>query len=164
MSTRSVIAVKTGENTYGEPTFLGVYCHSDGYLGGVGAKLYELWNGHFKGRGQELADTILAHKAGWSSIYGDWNLPIGFVERRTNLDDTYGPVCYCHGDRHEDAQDYYTEADTEFETCLYLIDVENALIRCKFTYFEPYVIYLNGPHIDFEAEEQRLERRLVKAR
>lgn len=45
MSTRSAIIKKTGNNYYG------IYCHSDGYLNGVGATLLENYNGPIKVHG-----------------------------------------------------------------------------------------------------------------
>ena len=110
MSTRSCIARSTGEGR-----FTGVYHHWDGYPPSLGATLFRIYRRHFK---QDL-DAMLAflieqHPAGWSTINNaDFTLPAGYQEtkyrKKRNGDDDYskpiphGPICYCHGGRHEKA-------------------------------------------------------------
>ena len=110
MSTRGCIARSTGEGT-----FKGVYHHWDGYPTALGATLWKLYHGHFKrDLGGMLTFLIERHPAGWSTINNaDFKLPAGYQEakyrKKRNGDDDYskpiphGPVCYCHGGRHEGA-------------------------------------------------------------
>jgi len=101
MSTRSFIARQT--STKKGDGFKGRYHHNDGYPSGVGATLFELYNGHFKRDIKAMLKFLIDdHPAGWSSINNtDFNSPAGFNENgfRTN-----GPHCYCHGGRKESAQ------------------------------------------------------------
>lgn len=89
MSTRGVIARKT------EDGFCGVYHHWDSYCDGLGATLFEVFNGHFKrDMGAMLKYLIDEHPAGWSTINGrDFAKEPGY--------DSDGPNCYCHGTRSE---------------------------------------------------------------
>ena len=83
MSTRSCIAYKTGEKSWS-----GVYCHFDGYPGGVGKNI---WNKvkemNHGGKTNEhilknfISDFIKDHSAGWSSFPDN---------------------CYCHNKQWED--------------------------------------------------------------
>ena len=80
MSTRSVIARKDGL------TFKGVYHHWDGYPSGLGATLFGLRNGQYKGDTQAMLKALIdEHPAGWSTLNGDKR------------------ECYCHGGRAEEA-------------------------------------------------------------
>lgn len=139
MSTRSVIARKDGMS------FKGVYHHWDGYPSGLGATLFELRNGHFKGDTQAMLSALIDdHPAGWSTINGaDWTQCPGFTQDQYNCEicgepdwkhyaqnyASHGlpepphpegnwcvfdhspkrpetarrPECYCHGQRHEEA-------------------------------------------------------------
>lgn len=98
MGTRSVIARSTGSG------FKGVYHHWDGYPSGLGATLFELFNGHFKhDSGAMLKYLIDDHPAGWSTINSaDFSQPPGFEEAGFKTD---GPHCYCHGGRHEEGNE-----------------------------------------------------------
>lgn len=73
MSTRSVIARKT------QTGFTGVYHHWDGYPSGLGATLFELFNGQFHRDLEALLKYLIDdHPAGWSTINGaDFTLPAG---------------------------------------------------------------------------------------
>lgn len=77
MSTRSVIARATSSG------FTGVYHHWDGYPSGLGATLFELFNGHFKrDLSKMLGYLIDQHPAGWSTINGaDFDLEPGYKTR-----------------------------------------------------------------------------------
>jgi hypothetical protein len=135
MSTRGCIARSTGEGT-----FKGVYHHWDGYPAALGATLWELYHGHFK---QDL-DAMLAflieeHPAGWSTINdADFKLPAGYQEakyrKKRNGDDDYskpvphGPICYCHGGRHEEASPITEEDDCGMEWA-YVFDVGKKLMH-----------------------------------
>lgn len=92
MSTRSVIARATAGG------FTGVYHHWDGYPSGLGATLFELFNGHFKRNLPNMLKYLIDdHPAGWSTINGaDFNLAPGYGSS--------GPQCYCHGGRSEEPQ------------------------------------------------------------
>jgi hypothetical protein len=71
MSTRSVIARKT------QSGFIGVYHHWDGYPSGLGATLFEVRNGYFKGDTQKMLQFLIdEHPAGWSTIVAaDFTVP-----------------------------------------------------------------------------------------
>jgi len=64
MSTRSVIARKTGEGR-----FRGVYHHWDGYPSGVGQTLFNMYHERFLGDVQSMLLFLIdRHPAGWSTI------------------------------------------------------------------------------------------------
>lgn len=116
MSTRSVIARKTGPGT-----FKGVYHHWDGYPGGLGATLFSLFNGHFKKQLKPMLEFLIdQHPAGWSTIQGaDFTLPAGFRENDwKDADKPHGPACYCHGDRREKGR-HLTQANASDSGCEY---------------------------------------------
>jgi len=71
MATRAIIARQRGDGWEGR------YHHWDGYPPGLGAALYDLYNGHFqRDIGRMLAVLIDDHPAGWSSIIdADWSQP-----------------------------------------------------------------------------------------
>ena len=134
MSTRSCIARTTGEGT-----FRGVYHHWDGYPSGLGVTLFHLYRNHFnKDLNAMLEFLIDQHPAGWSTINGaDFKLPAGFQEpkyrKKRNGDPDYtkpiphGPVCYCHGGRHEEPS-IVTEADDCGMEWAYVFDAERRLM------------------------------------
>lgn len=94
MSTRATIARAT--NLGGLIGWEGRYHHSDGYPEGLGAALFELWNGHFEKNTEAMMKFLLEdHQGGWSNIIGtDFNKPAGYGSPD-------GPRCYCHGERSE---------------------------------------------------------------
>ena len=107
MSTRSCIARAEGDGWSGR------YVHSDGYPTWRGAELWKLWHTVFDGDIEAMLHCLIdEHPAGWSHLSGDWKKPAGFVERMNkpaNLSwrdwfDSFGPACFCHGDRHEPEQ------------------------------------------------------------
>jgi hypothetical protein len=91
MSTRGAIVRMTSEQT-----FKGAYHHWDGYPTGLGKTLFGIYNGHFKKDLKSMLDYLIdQHTAGWSTINDvDFTIKPGFGSKG-------GPVCYCHGDRHE---------------------------------------------------------------
>jgi hypothetical protein len=106
MSTRACIARLTGRHPL---AFEGRYHHWDGYPSGLGHALYHAYGGPFDGDLERMLRVLIdEHPAGWSTIVGaDWSLPPGFIEdpatRHDNADrDVQPPLCYCHGDRHEE--------------------------------------------------------------
>lgn len=106
MSTRSVIARKTGAKS-----FSGVYHHWDGYPSGLGATLFEVRNKHFKGDTQALLNYLIdKHPQGWSTINGaDFSLPSG-TKPNTNIllcRECYRPI-WAH------YKQYYTESNPEW--------------------------------------------------
>jgi hypothetical protein len=82
MSTRGAIA-RSYEIAPDVMGFRGVYHHWDSYPEGLGATLFDLYNGLFRRDLEKmLAVLIDQHPAGWSSINGaDWTLPAGFKDR-----------------------------------------------------------------------------------
>jgi hypothetical protein len=135
MSTRSCIARITGEGT-----FKGVYHHWDGYPTGLGATLFRTYRRHFK-RDLEgmLTFLIETHPAGWSTVNNaDFKLPAGYQEakyrRKRNGDKDYskpiphGPVCYCHGERHEEPSPVTEEDDCGMEWA-YVFDTEKKVMH-----------------------------------
>ena len=134
MSTRSVIA-RPVEGPEG--SFEGRYHHSDGYPSGVGKCLWELAHTQFAGETHAMLRVLLDdHKAGWSSIFGDFPGPADFSKSAGFDNDwhkrytanpasaaTFPPACYCHGDRDEPDTDFIrdTEEDTDTEWA-YVID------------------------------------------
>jgi hypothetical protein len=135
MSTRACVARKTGPTT-----FRGVYHHWDGYPTALGSTLWKLYRGHFK-RDLESMLTFLIekHPAGWSTINSaDFNLPAGYQEakyrKKRNGNDDYskpiphGPICYCHGGRHEEASPVTEKDDCGMEWA-YVFDIEKKLMH-----------------------------------
>lgn len=135
MSTRSCIARSTGEGT-----FKGVYHHWDGYPPSLGATLFRIYRQHFKrDLVAMLTFLIEKHPAGWSTINSaDFKLPAGYQEtkyrkKRDGSDDyskptPHGPVCYCHGGRHEEALPV-SEADDCGMEWAYVFDIEKKLMH-----------------------------------
>jgi hypothetical protein len=140
MSTRGIIARKTGEGT-----FAGRYHHWDSYPEGLGKTLVMLHQGHFKGDlGRMLEVLIDEHPAGWSTINGkDFSLKPGYVdscypeairkltgkaydkavEDWKNTADQRRPICYCHGKRHEE-DDLCTEKTNCGAEWIYVFDID----------------------------------------
>lgn len=125
MSTNGVIARATGEGT-----FKGVYHHSDGYPTGLGQFLTELLTGHFANDLPAMLRVLIdEHPAGWSIIVGkDFSLTAGYTRDAAHPDpsdplyrakleayrtsaDFCRPQCYCHGKRHEKAQEVTEKSD-----------------------------------------------------
>lgn len=151
MSTRSVIARKEQRG------FTGVYHHWDGYPSGVGAMLYQLYNGHFNKDAKNMMHVLIdEHPAGWSNINGtDFSLQPGFIEFGSA--ENKRPQCYCHGERHEKASGFIQMTGDNWGTeYAYAIDEEKATMHCyrwsweakKWHCFK--VVDLNGPEIDWE--------------
>jgi hypothetical protein len=138
MSTRGLIGKATGE----ESKFTARYHHSDSYPTGLGKFLVELYRGHFNSNLDAMLKVLLdEHPAGWSCIVGtDFKLKPGYTmdnskypsfdmpeaERKKAVDAYYAsadyrrPHCYCHGQRHEEAQEF-TQND-EPESWAYIFD------------------------------------------
>jgi len=135
MSTRSCIARSTGEGT-----FQGVYHHWDGYPSSLGATLFRIYRTHFQqDLGAMLTFLIEEHPAGWSTINNaDFTLPAGYQEakyrKKSNGDNDYskpiphGPICYCHGERHEGPSSITEEDDCGMEWA-YVFDIEKKLMH-----------------------------------
>lgn len=85
MSTRSVIGRKTASG------FTGVYHHWDGYPSGLGAQLFEVFNGYFKRDMPAMLKYLIDdHPAGWSTIVGaDFTIAPGQRKRDE------GPCALC---------------------------------------------------------------------
>lgn len=116
MSTRGCIARLTSKPGK-KITFKGVFHHWDSYPEGLGSTLFKLRNGHFKSDTNAMLHTLIdEHPAGWSTINGvDFNLPAGYSDApyKPNMNaeeqEAYElykrtPHCFCHGERHEEAQ------------------------------------------------------------
>jgi len=91
VSTRAAIAKPLGDG------WTGRYHHFDGYPGGLGMDLLDLYDGHFAKDLEVMTKTLIEdHPAGWSQAgnSADW-------ARATPGFDGAGPKCYCHGGRNE---------------------------------------------------------------
>jgi hypothetical protein len=113
MATRSIIARATGNGKWE-----GRYHHWDGYPAGVGAQLFQAYNGHFNRDVRAMLQLLIDdHPAGWSNINGtDFSKEPGFGSDG-------GPCCYCHGQRSEEGH-LFTSDGLDFggaEYC-YVID------------------------------------------
>ncbi len=125
MGTRSVIAKPT------QTGFSGRYHHWDGYPSGLGATLYDAYQGHFGGDLDAMCHFLLdEHPAGFWTIVGrDLSLPCGYFGRYTGSDErTLNPVCYCHGIRSDPAHEV-TEKDAGTIGCeyAYVLSEQNGL-------------------------------------
>jgi hypothetical protein len=153
MSTRACIARKTGPTT-----FQGVYHHWDGYPTALGATLWKLYRGHFK-RDLEgmLTFLIEKHPAGWSTINNaDFALPAGFQEAKyqtkRNGDNDYskpiphGPICYCHGGRHEEASPVTEKDDCGMEWA-YVFNIEEKLMHVLERVFTDNAVSTGGANL-----------------
>ena len=129
MSTRGAIVKLTSKE--GEPiTFQGVFHHWDSYPSGLGATLYKIRNGHFKGDTKAMLKILLAH-VWFTMVEADFSIPIGYIENAPVFGGTTKkeikayefyrktPKCYCHGDRHE-KKTYVTEKDASDIGCEYV--------------------------------------------
>jgi len=135
MSTRSCIARSTGEGR-----FKGVYHHWDGYPPSLGATLFRIYRQHFQQDLESMLTFLIEqHPAGWSTINNaDFTLPAGYQEtkyrkKRDGSDDyskpiPHGPICYCHGGRHEKASPITEESDCGMEWA-YVFDIEKKLMH-----------------------------------
>jgi hypothetical protein len=126
MSTRGCIARVTGEGQ-----FTGVYHHWDGYPTQLGKTLWDILRGHFAGDLEKMLHFLIdEHPAGWSTINGaDFTKRAGFQEIKygKTRPRRNGPLCYCHGDRHEEASlvDQDTDAGMEWA---YVFDAEKRVM------------------------------------
>lgn len=130
MSTRAVIARTTGapSSVTGQPHWEGRYHHFDGYPSGLGKRLYELAQQH--DLSWLLALLIDEHPAGWSNILTcDITATAGYrevnvqssddepawrdIEAHMRWERMQGPLCYCHGTRHEGAYPLITDASRD---------------------------------------------------
>ena len=131
MGTRAVIARRTGENT-----FAGRYHHWDGYPSGLGATLFEAYNGHFKRDSRAMLRYLIDdHPAGWSTINGaDFTQPPGFNENGFR---STGPACYCHGGRSE-SENLITELNASDCGCeyAYVIDAKTSRMLVLSSYYK----------------------------
>lgn len=105
MSTHAVIA-RAGSIP---GAWAGRYHHSDGYPHGLGKRLYDV--ARDLGIERMLALLIDEHTAGWSHIFDcDMRKPSGYrewtsaylamsIQEQRAFDLTFGPRCYCHGER-----------------------------------------------------------------
>jgi len=120
MSTRSIVARKTGDGT-----FSGVFVHWDGHPESVGKSLYDGYNGYFEHDLKRMERYLLDdHPAGWECLAKrDFSLEARYVSdaNRTvkwpesvdgemeeesdrkvmaylTSDDERRPMCRCHGD------------------------------------------------------------------
>lgn len=127
MSTRAVIARKTGE------TWEGVYHHFDGYPTGLGRALYDLLHplASSDTLHRQVAVLVDEHRGGWSSIIGaDWSLTPGFDEhRRWDDPSPRRPSCYCHGDRSQGPYRLLTPEDDSGTEFAYVIDTNTATME-----------------------------------
>ena len=100
MSTRgAIVRFTNGETT----EFAGRYHHWDSYPAGLGATLWGLYHGHFEKDLQRMLQVLIdEHPAGWSTInHKDFSMESGFIEALKGPGGR--PLCYCHGDRSEEA-------------------------------------------------------------
>lgn len=121
MSTRAIIAREVDSRT-GKFKFKGRYHHSDGYPTGLGATLYDLYNGHFEKDLPAMLKYLLDdHPAGWSCINDcDFTLEPGYI-KENKLSEAYRndtplpPRCFCHGDRNKEGFELTESDDTDTE-------------------------------------------------
>jgi hypothetical protein len=99
MSTRGAIARAVADG------FEGRYHHWDSYPTALGKTLWDLYHGFFQHDLDIMLKVLIDdHPAGWSTINGaDFSKEPGYIGTFGH-DKTTGfqPVCYCHGDRHEE--------------------------------------------------------------
>jgi hypothetical protein len=102
MSTRGIIARTTKSG------WVGRYHHDSSNPKGLGKMLFDLANGHFKGKLVEMMRVLTVKHTGWSNIVGtDFNWSPGYIEHGTVQKEVMeafsanGPKCYCHGHRAE---------------------------------------------------------------
>ncbi len=154
MSTRSIIARTGGEH---RDSFHGRYHHSDGYASGVGATLYQLYNGFFEKDLERMLKVLLDdHPAGWSNINGcDWGMEPGWYDMDRSNGQTWEeyynspayrrPKCYCHGERHEEASEFTSDMPPSWCEWAYAI---NPKTHKMFVHKCTGVIQVNGEERD----------------
>jgi hypothetical protein len=138
MSTNGCIARKT------ETGFTGVYHHFDSDPSHLGKALFQLRNGHFKKNTEDMLKVLIdKHPAGWSTIVDrDFTKKPGFIEMGSKVKDDNRPLCYCHGDRHEDANEMNETCDRTMIEYVYVFDGDKMIINDKV------MIHLDGPEPD----------------
>jgi hypothetical protein len=142
MSTNGIIARAVGH----EGQFKGRYHHWDSVPPNLGKTLVELYCGHFNRNLNEMLEVLLdLHPAGWSTINSkDFRLKPGYTLERVKYPsfvegeseaarevrlkaywahpDVRRPQCYCHGVRHEEAQEW-SDADDTGASWAYVFEV-----------------------------------------
>lgn len=126
MATRSIIAFAM--DSAHPDKWVGRYHHSDGYPSGLGRYLFGAFKNHFQGDIRAAYKLLFEdHPAGFSCLLGcNLSLPAGYVNDRESLYEKgpdgradwfkpipHGAICYCHGDRHEDAAEYTHEDEPD---------------------------------------------------
>lgn len=106
--------------------FAGNYHHWDSYPTQLGATLWGLYHGHFNHDLKQMLQVLINdHGAGWSTINGkDFNLAPGW--HNVDIGQT-NPICYCHGDRHEEGRLIYPEDDYGAEWVYVFDEEENTM-------------------------------------
>lgn len=92
MSTRGAIVRSKGNGK-----FIGVYHHWDSYPSGLGATLFRIRNGHFKGDTNAMLKVLIDEHTAWSTIV---NANFAMVPAYSERGDQ--PKCYCHGERSDE--------------------------------------------------------------
>lgn len=134
MSTRSCIAFAKGQDKW-----VGRYHHSDGYPEGLGAFLFESFNGYFKQNLDAMKKYLFTdHPAGYSCIIdADLSMPCGYPKDYAtdcyelgpdgkadwSKPKPHGAHCFCHGIRHENA-DLRTSEDVGTADLVWLYVLE----------------------------------------
>lgn len=103
VSTRAAIAVPHGDG------WIGVYHHFDGYPSELGAYLHKIHTSVFAGDTAKMIKVLTEDHQAWSSIEGDWSLPIGYGGS--------GPNCYCHGERSEQMEKFICTCPSPDSDC-----------------------------------------------
>lgn len=108
----------------GESTFKGRYLHWDNYFSGTGLTLLRILKENFRGDVKQMLKVLIDdHKAGWSTVNGDWSKPINSEG---------GPVCFCHGPNKETDDQVVTEKDDCGAEWAYVFDEElNLMHVCR---------------------------------
>ena len=90
--------------------FAGNYHHWDSYPTKLGKTLWKLYHEHFERDLKQMLQVLIdEHLGGWSTINGaDFTLEPGWSNASI---EQMNPVCYCHGDRHEEGRLIYPEDD-----------------------------------------------------
>ena len=164
MSTRGGICRQTGKDS-----FKGVYHHFDSYPDGLGQALWHVYHDAFQGDLPRMLRVLCdEHPAGWSTILGnattggcaDFSMEPGYVEFQNPDADRLRarPMCYCHGDRSEDADGTVDEtAATDIFIEFVYVFTEDARMRILgkdrglVGWRELATVDLDGPEPDWEA-------------